>query len=226
MALVSALVHAAGFSLLVALGVTAIRAESIETPISDDPIPFDVPAQSLSDALYAYSTESQIEVLVPENLVAGLRSTSISGVLAPTVALRTLLSGTGLRPVATGKNAFTLMSGNVQEAAKLRIPRFPEYSAMLQSAVLRALCRLREMQPGEYRIAFRLWVGPSGAFTRIASLDGTGNAERDAVLVRLLEGSTVGQGPPPNIPQPATIVVEPGWQTRIVCNASQAAGSP
>ncbi|MEZ0222818.1 MAG: STN domain-containing protein [Tardiphaga sp.] len=173
------------------------------------PIAFDLASQPLSDALYAYSNVTGIEVLVPGDLLARRQSSSVVGVLAPDEALRVLLAGSGLVPRSTGLNAFTLVPAPPDTSATSRVPRFPQYSAALQAAVTHVLCQLRETQPGGYWVVARLWVGPSGEVTRVGVLGSTGDANRDEVLSALLRRVVIGVPPPPNLPQPTTVVVLP-----------------
>ena len=170
-------------------------------------IAFDIPAQPLSDALYAYSSVTGIDILVPGEMLVRRQSSAITGLLAPEDALRALLSDTGLVPRYTGSGAFTLAPDPSTTTA--RIPRYPQYSAALQAAVTNVLCQLRETRPGGYRVAARLWVGPTGEVTRVGLLGTTGDAGRDAVLADLLRRVVIGEPPPANLLQPTTVVVLP-----------------
>lgn len=171
------------------------------------PASFNIPAQPLADALYLYSTITGIEVLVPGDMVARRRSASVTGELTSEDALRTLLSGTGLSLRYTGLNAFTLVPE--APAAPGQIPRFARYSTALQAAITNALCRLHESRPGGYRIAARLWIGATGAVTRVSFLGTTGDTDRDSVLASLLGRLVVGEAPPANLPQPTTVLLLP-----------------
>jgi hypothetical protein len=75
----------------------------------DRRVSFDIPGQILADALYAYSAATGIEILVPQQMIAQLRSAAIVGMFTPEDALHSLLAGTGLAPRYTGANAFTLV---------------------------------------------------------------------------------------------------------------------
>ncbi|GGF37247.1 hypothetical protein GCM10011611_49720 [Aliidongia dinghuensis] len=183
------------------------------------PISFDIPAESLGDALYAFSVATGIEVVSDDALIAGKRSAAVTGKYAPEAALRRLLEPTGLavRPVDKGAIALTLARVATFPSTPPAAPavgddlpddRYGPYSAALQLAVVQALCRYDDTRPGYYRVAVRLWIGPSGAVERSALLGGTGDGKRDVSLVRLLGRLTVGE-PPAGMPQPATILVMP-----------------
>ncbi|MFT4090094.1 MAG: TonB-dependent receptor [Asticcacaulis sp.] len=57
---------------------------------------FDIPAQSLTEALMLYGRQSGIQVSADAQLVAGRRSQALSGDYTPSEALSRLLNGTGL----------------------------------------------------------------------------------------------------------------------------------
>jgi hypothetical protein len=191
------------------------------------PVTFDIPAQPLSDALYRYSSVTGVEILVPGEMLVRRRSFGITGLLLPEDALRAMLAGTGLVPRSTDASAFTLVPDTSRLTATApHIPRYPQYSAALQAAVTSALCRLRETQPGGYRVAARLWVGPSGAVTRVGFLGTTGDADRDGVLAGLLGRLVISEPPPANLPQPTTVVVLPRQEKAADCGSDGAGVMP
>ena len=57
---------------------------------------YDIASQRLGDALRQYSEISGLDVIAASNIVEGKRSSRIQGKLAPDVALKRLLAGTGL----------------------------------------------------------------------------------------------------------------------------------
>jgi hypothetical protein len=212
---------------LAATVAVAAAGEGLDEPgFPKVPVKFDIAAEPLSDALYAFSSVTGIEVLVPGDMLARRHSAGVTGTLLPGDALRILLAGTGLIPRATGVSAFTLVPDTPgTNPAAAYIPRYPQYSAALQAAVTGALCRLRETRPGGYRVAARLWVGPSGAVTRVGFLGSTGDADRDAMLAGLLGRLVISEPPPANLPQPTTMVVLPRQENAPDCRA-EGAGAP
>lgn len=170
-----------------------------------------IPAQALADALYSYSSVTGIEILVPGDLVTGLRSNAVSGTFTPTDALNALLKGTGLAPRYTQFGAFTLAPAEQTKARSQDwTPHYPDYSAALQQAVTQTLCRLDHHKPDPHRTLLRLWVAPTGAVTRVWVGGVSDDARPDARLAGLL-GQLVIQPPPPaGLPQPSTMVVQPG----------------
>lgn len=174
------------------------------------PIRFDIPAQPLGSALYAYSTLTGIEILVPGDVIGERTSAPLAGMLDPHEALRMLLTGTGLMARFTGARSFTLLPVAIPAppAASWK-PRHDRYSAALQAAVSRALCHFDATRPGDYRLAARIWVGTTGAVERVGFLGTTGSADRDAALARLLGSMMVDEPPPADVPQPATMLILP-----------------
>jgi hypothetical protein len=181
---------------------------------------FDIPAQPLADALNAYGAAAHTQLFVDAELTAGRRSTAIRGRFTLEAALQSLLVGTDLVARPIGDKGFTLVRSSLPDAAgearSTRSPvspsvlRFIGYSAAVQSAVQASLCRREETRPGTYRTLIRLWIGASGAVARVALLTSTGDERRDAVLSTALQDLTIGEPPPPGLPQPVTLLLAPG----------------
>lgn len=81
----------AGTAVLSLSAAGSVRAQSAATVAQ-----LDIPAQSLADALVAFSRQTRIEIFVSSELAAGRRSSPVSGAMAPQAALQRLLAGTGL----------------------------------------------------------------------------------------------------------------------------------
>ena len=184
---------------------------AIDTMIAGDRrVSFDIPRQVLGDALYAYSSATGIEILVPENLIIERRSAAISGLFTPEEALRQLLMGSGLVSRFTGNNAFTLVPGAPTTVPQtFSTPRYSNYSAALQAAVTGVLCRFRRAWPQDSRFAVRLWVAPSGAVQQVKFLDTTGDEGDKATLQALLQRMVVDEVPPLDLSQPTTLLILP-----------------
>jgi len=69
---------------------------------------FDIPAQSLGDALMAFGRQSGMQVTAEGRLVEGRNSSAVSGRIAPAQALSQLLAGSGLTFRYVGNNAVRL----------------------------------------------------------------------------------------------------------------------
>ncbi len=153
-------------------------------------------------------------MFVDTGSIAGRRSVSVQGEFTRAGALQGLLAGTGLAARFVGDRGFTLVSLRSAEAdtdSSRRAwpvnPRFNAYSAVLQAALRSALCRSEETRPGSYRFLGRLWISRLGAVSRAELVTSTGNDVRDAALLSALQGTALGEAPPPDLPQPVTLLL-------------------
>jgi hypothetical protein len=185
-------------------GDTASRASNANPAT---PQHFDIPSQPLEDALYAFDTATGIDVFVDGGNVGGRRSMTIQGYFTPLDALRTMLAGTGLEAETIGPKAITLALSEPQDTANSSTYR--NYSALVQNAVVRALCADPDIRPGGYRIAVQLWLAPTGIVSAANLLSSTGNPDRDRRVRRVLAGIAVSKPPPSTLPQPVIMVILP-----------------
>ena len=167
---------------------------------------FDIPAQSLDNALYAFDTATGIEVFVDGDMTAGRMSKAVRGFLTPAEALRILLGGTDIHARRIGDDAITL---SVDAAPPTNGALYRSYSAFIQNSVLRALCANSDTRPGRYRIAMQLRLNPSGIISEVDLLSSTGDPRRDVRLHEILKGLSVGASPPSALPQPVVMVILP-----------------
>ncbi len=77
----------------------------------NEQLSFDIPAQSLDDALSAYGIASGAQVLYDAGLTQGLKSQPVTGHMDRQQALQQLLNGTGLDYRFTGARTITLQTG-------------------------------------------------------------------------------------------------------------------
>lgn len=85
----------------------------------DSSVDFRIPAQSVQSALSLFAKQSGIQILFPYEQVAGLRTQSVNGRMAPEVALSRLIEGTGLRINRTGGDVIALsLAGRAPNGAK------------------------------------------------------------------------------------------------------------
>ncbi len=174
-------------------------------------IVYEIPAQALDSALTTYIKVSGAQVFYETDLTAGLRSTAVNGQFSLDMALRTLLKGTGLVGRRTDIDAFIITLAN-REDPGTPVTAFASGSAFigaLQTGVLSALCSNSRTRPGNYKIAFELWIAPTGAVQRSALIGSTGDVARDAALASALQGTMVGLAPPIGMPQPVIMAVAP-----------------
>ena len=73
-----------------------------------EPVPFDIPAQSLGSALNQLAEQSGLQVIYNGELVQGLSSPAVRGNQEPEAALQRLLQGSGLIWHSTGQGSVML----------------------------------------------------------------------------------------------------------------------
>ena len=170
-------------------------------------VQFDIPAQPLRDALFAYTKATGFGILLDDDMTSGRRSTSVRASLTPEQALKTLLTGTGLDYQYIATAAFTLIPApSVPERDS---SRDEGYFRTIQSVVKSTLCSRSLTLPGGYRVVIQLWINLSGVVLRSALLSSTGSADRDRMLSRILDGLPLGAAPPAGLPQPVTLIILP-----------------
>ena len=203
------------FALVVLAGTVAPAAGQ---PDSEGParleglVNFDIPAQPLSKALYAFSAATGVEVLVDARQAAGRRSVDIRGLMAPRDALGVLLIGSNLIAQEFGPNTLTLKPTAIPSSGRSSgMPADGDipYFADIQRAVQQALCSDARTALGRYRLALKLWIGQSGTVLRSKRLDTTGDDNLDGMLDMATRAITIGRPPPSDLPQPVTLVISP-----------------
>lgn len=80
-------------------------------------IDFDIPAGDLSVALERFSTQSGIQAMYRQDLVAGKRAPMVKGSYSPSAALSRLLGGTGLSSERVNDKTYVLRAAPVQAKA-------------------------------------------------------------------------------------------------------------
>ncbi|MEW6438316.1 MAG: secretin and TonB N-terminal domain-containing protein [Pseudomonadota bacterium] len=178
---------------------------------TNEPVSFDIPSQPLSAALETYARLSGREVLYNGALTIGRRSNSLKGFYAPAEALRILLVGTELSAQFEDADFFVLTPPSLAErqAEARRLIIQTRYYGHLQTTLKSAFCNNRDVLPGNYRLAARLWIAPSGEVQQAKRLASTGDARRDNDLDQILRRIKFGTPPPDGVGQPITILIMP-----------------
>jgi len=173
-------------------------------------IEFDIPAQALDAALSAYGSTARTQLLFDPDLIEGRRANGLKGTFTAADALRRLLAGTGIVARMIGDDDFTLVpdlaAADPRDVSPM-VRRFDAYSAAVQGAMGRALCRHEKTVPGSYRVLARVWIGASGVTDRAELLTSSGDAGRDAMVVASFRRLAIGLSPPGDLPQPVTLLV-------------------
>ncbi|MBB4198903.1 hypothetical protein GGD83_002714 [Rhodoblastus sphagnicola] len=178
-------------------------------------LPFDIPAQSLAPALGAFSAASHLELYYESSLVEGHRSSAVSGSFSPDIALGRLLRGTGLSVESFVPGTATILparpAAQAQDLAALKSKtvEFSSYFSRIQVSLRAAFCKSPALQADPSELIVRLWIASSGAIALAELRQPTGVEERDRAYVAAMRSLVVGQAPPPDMPQPVTIMVLP-----------------
>ncbi len=185
---------------------------------------FDIPAQPLADALNAYGAATGLEVFLKASLAAGYRSTAVKGRLSPEDALTLLLSGTGYISKVTGPNIISIVSVPAGPALPSVLPatnprQYDLYFPLLQARLSQALCSSDAATPEGNQIVLMFWMTGLGTITHVEIITGSGDPARDRAIVAGMEGLSVGQPPPADMPQPLTMAIYPP-------QAGEASGCP
>jgi hypothetical protein len=191
------------FAVTGAVNAENVRAQS-GTSASGLTAAYDIPAQALDTALNTYIQVSGAQVFYETALTTGLRSAEVKGRFAPDAALRALLMGTGLVGRVTDVDAFSVIPATKLHAAApvTAFARDSRFVNALQANVLKTLCGNSQTRPGSYKIAFELWMGPTGSVQSSALVGSTGDAARDAALIKALQAVAVDEALPIGMPQP------------------------
>ena len=207
-------------TLVLVTGTTSANAEPRLLPAIEEPARFDIPSQSLEDALMAYASATGVEVFFDHALAAGQRSSQLQGAYTSEAALQQLLAGTGLELRRAAHRAYTLVAPPVQEPPVGGTPAWPadsergQFFAALQLAIKRTLCARPETSPGQYRAALAVWIGPAGNVVSARVLIANGQEGIARGLVEGIQRISVGQPPPAGLEQPVTFVILPRSASR------------
>ena len=90
-------------------------AMAVAVPALAEPVQINIPAQSLSSALYELGNQAKLQIIYNQDTVSGLRSRSVSGQMEPEEALRQLIQGTGIAYRIEGNHV--TLQGSSDDAA-------------------------------------------------------------------------------------------------------------
>lgn len=218
--------------LLTHAAVDEVHAE-VADPASDVAAPagqvFDLPAMPLDEALNRYAAITGQPALFPSDLLVGRRSGAVSGRFSAEAALQKLLEGTGLSAVrrgAGGAATFVLkeVGPPASNMANTPAPLFmgDAYAGTAQAGIWNSLCGDPLTRPGNYTALLRFRIGADGRVKDARLLDGTGDAARDAALVRRLDGVRVPGTVPARLHREVlTMVVLPNDPGGPQCSVGQ-----
>jgi TonB C terminal len=212
-------------------GVCICVARAAEPLPAGKQVIFDIPSQSLSEALHAYGRKVGTQVLYESRSAMGKVSASVEGSFTSDEALKRLLANTGLEFRRASAYAVTIVAPAAEEAdlppanplatadfsiGEVRVKgasrpnnleRFTEYSELVRADIQRALLRNPRTGSGNYRAVIDIWIDPSRSIKKATLLNSTGEAERDTAITKTLEALAVSRPPPGDAPQPLRAVV-------------------
>jgi hypothetical protein len=187
---------------------------------------FDIPAQSLADALKSFDRLTHLSVLVQSSVLDRRTSAPVLGDYTPRDALQYMLAGTGLQARFPGLDAVTIVAAPVGEPNLMPPPPaviasqaidgalaggadYRPYLAMVQMRVTQALCESPQTRPGSYRLAVRLRIGDGGRVVASRIAGSTGDAARDAAIARTMRTLVLDAPAPASMPEPVTFLLRP-----------------
>jgi hypothetical protein len=183
-------------------------------------VTFDIPSQSLADALRRYGDLTGREALYDASLADGRVSGALDGQSTPDDALRRLLTGTGLYARFVTETAFVLLPLPADAAPTQTQFTPPRYYGLIQDTLLDALCKAGA-RPGSYRMLLVFQIGATGQIEAPQRIGSTGATEVDQLIDATLRRVRLSEAPPPNFAQPVSILlvpqapgVTPGCRTR------------
>ncbi len=199
---------------LTAIAISSVSAgdciAEVNAPASFGPRVFDIPAQPLVSALEIYGAISGFQVVYDAPLAKGRQSSDIKGTFTPEMALRQMLTGTGLSPHYMAADGFVLVAdavvGDVNTASQRDVT---QYYGHIQNSLRETFCANPSLRIGGHRIAIGVWIGPTGAVMRSAVLDTTGQPDIDAALNNAMQGMKISAAPPAGFAQPVVMTIAP-----------------
>lgn len=174
---------------------------------------YDIPAQSLEQAVERFSVISGWSVMYPGDLAAGRNSHQLRASLAPLPALQMLLQDTGIEAEVIGEQRVVLRRGTPSAAepgvgAELLDAERRRRYGDLQQRLRAAFCDDPEIAPGRYAATLRFRVDGEGQAQQPELLSGSGSARRDARLLQALQGLVLAPDAAA-LPQPVTLQIRP-----------------
>lgn len=160
-------------------------------------IRFDIPFQTLQDALDDFDAATGFSGLYSADAIAFHQSVAVHGQFTPEAALRKLLEQSGLRSYFTARDAYVLEAdASIVVSSTTPAPQAGvDFEALLQSGVRAAFCRNALIAPGDYRIALSFRVAATGRVEQARLLDTTGDRARDVEILKSLRTIRFARGP-------------------------------
>ncbi|MDR3006064.1 MAG: STN domain-containing protein [Acidovorax sp.] len=197
------------------------------TAPADGVFDFDIAAQPLAVALHQYGEISGQPALFDASMLAGRISSAVQGRFTAGQALSQLLARTGLKAERLSSEygeTYVLKAIAAAESPSvvgmLERLRANAYAARIQQSILRTFCADARTAPGNYGALFRFQLDSEGQVFAPRVLDGSGDAQRDALLLAALRGLQLGSAPPAEVvQQPLTMLLVPDEPGAASCGS-------
>lgn len=178
---------------------------------------YDMPALPLSDALARFGRRAGFHLNYDERLADGRMSAPVRGASSPHEALDQLLSGTGLEPRFTRRDAFTLVPRMSDARPDLRLDDlvvtapvigqakgidYAWYGSLLLQECFRELRLQSGLKGRKYELQLYVWLDPAGGVTRVEAVGPSDQAETRQMIEEALTGLRLASLPPQAMPQP------------------------
>jgi hypothetical protein len=220
-------------ALVVGFGLESLCADPAGThgPAPANPVVYNISPQPLSSALEAFAAASGVQVLYDRPAGGEPRSPGVVGSMTKQAALQLLLRGTGLAarfdnsndivlgPISADVSATetsgpppigvpmlaldTLEVGSISQQSDTLDQQI--YVGLIRSTIRLALQSDRRTSSGDYAVTLRLWIAPSGQILRTSLSLPSGDTDRDAAILSILQRVTISGQAPPGMAQPVVV---------------------
>lgn len=197
-------------SLLFGIFTTTSQAQPSPEPKGRE-MRFDLPSQSLKEALASFDQVTGLSVFFPSELIDGRVSSAVQGIYAPTAALEILLKGSGLIMKYVASDALVLIADEPVEHVVQPVPSLAgerHFSGLVQKQVLKVLCNRDELELGRYRLTMSILFDQDGKAKDVRLLDSTGDRRRDKAILDEV-GRIDIQHSPPKQDKPFVLLIRP-----------------
>lgn len=196
--------------LAVVAGILLPSSGMAQSPLTEVPMTFSIPAQPLGAALDQFGDVTGYQSFYDTNLVRGRKSGNVQGIFAPREALDRLLAATDLSVRRLNDGSFVLLAAPSRpEYAVPQTAVHRQYYALIQSSMRDAFCRGGTKWAGHHRFVAVFWIEPNGVVRDVQRLGPTLGIDADQQVNTALHNIRLGAPPPAGFEQPVLVLVVP-----------------
>lgn len=219
-------------ALLAAAALAALfapAASAATPPGSTQERGYDLAAQDLEAALLAFGRTSGIDIVYDSAILRGLRSAPLKGRFAPPIAVATLLRGSPLVHRFTSATAVLIVRAGADRPSgsnpdisaplgraqltlnRLRVTAgliigkppvdYRPFGQIVQGTIMRRL-QDSPVQARRFQARLAVRIDDQGMIRPLGMQAGSGDAQLDKELLRILNGLALPEVPPAGMPQP------------------------